>query len=79
MLNVTKTELVMFKAKHKKLDFEFNLTLNDKRIKIDKHLQWEDHIDEFEIKLNRAKTLLFKVREYVSTETLRPIYYAIFD
>ena len=32
MLNVTKTELVIFKAKHKKLDFEFKLTLNDKKV-----------------------------------------------
>ena len=44
--------------------------MTKKCIKIDKHLQQGDHKDEFEIKLNRAKTLLFKVREYVSTQTL---------
>ena len=30
MLNVTKTELVIFKPKHKKLDFEFKIKLNGK-------------------------------------------------
>ena len=48
-------------------------------IKIDKQLNWRDHINEVTIKLNRANALLFKVREYVSTDTLRSIYYAIFD
>ena len=49
MLNVTKTELVIFKPKCKKLDFEFKIKLNDKKrfqtnsvkclgIKIDKQL-----------------------------------------
>ena len=48
-------------------------------IKVDKQLTWRDHINEVAIKLNRANAILHKVREYVSTGTLRSIYYAIFD
>ena len=89
-LNVTKTELVIFKPKRKKLDFEFKIKLNGKKlfqtnsvkylgIKIDKQLNWREHINEVAIKLNRANAMLYKVREFVSTDTLRSIYYAIFD
>ena len=89
-LNVTKTELVIFKPKHKKLDFEFKIKSNGKKlfqtnsvkylgIKIDKQLNWREHINEVAIKLNRANAMLYKVREFVSTDTLRSIYYAIFD
>ena len=89
-LNVTKAELVIFKPKCKKLDFEFKIKLNGKKlfqsnsvkylgIKIGKQLNWKEHINESAIKLNRANAILYKVREFVSTNTLRSIYYAIFD
>ena len=82
MLNVTKTELVIFKPKRKKLDFEFKIKLNGKKlfqtnsvkylgIKIDKQLNWREHINEVAIKLNRANAMLYKVTEFVSTDTLR--------
>ena len=48
-------------------------------ITIDKQLNWREHINEVAIKLNRANAMLYKVREFVSTDTLRSIYYAIFD
>ena len=48
-------------------------------IKIEKQLNWRDHINEVAIKLNKANAMLYKVREFVSTDTLRSIYYAIFD
>ena len=48
-------------------------------IKIDeKNLTWIDHINGITIKLNRASAMLFKVREFVNTKTLKSIYYAIF-
>ena len=89
-LNVTKTELVIFKPKHKKLDFEFKIKSNGKKLfqtnsvkyldmKIDKQLNWKEHINEVAIKLNRANAMLYKVREFISTDPLRSIYYAIFD
>ena len=51
-------------------------------IKIDKQLNWRDHINEAAIKLNRDNAMLFKKGEYVSaetSETLRYILYVIFD
>ena len=48
-------------------------------IKIDKRLDWVDHVNEAVIKLNRTNVMLYKVREYVSTDTLKPMYYAILD
>ena len=89
-LNVSKTELILFKPKMKKLDFDLKLKLYGKRlyrtksvkylgIKIDEHLTWLDHINEITIRLNRATAILFKVREFVNIKILKSIYYAIFD
>ena len=65
MLNVTKTKLVVFKPKRKKLDLEFKVKLNVKKLfqtnsvkcfgmKIDKQLNWRDHINKDAIKPNRS-------------------------
>ena len=54
-LNVTKTELVIFKTKRKRPNFESKIKLNGKKlfqtnsvkyldIKVDKLLNWRDHI-----------------------------------
>ena len=40
---------------------------------------WREHINEAAVKLNRANAILYKVREFVSTDTLRSICFAIFD
>ena len=89
-LNVSKTELILFKPKMKKLDFDLKLKLNGKRIyptksvkclgiKIDENLTWIDHINDTAIKLNGANAMLFKVREFVNIKTPKSIYYAISD
>ena len=76
-LNVGQTEQVIFTHQRKKLDTEIKIKLNRKRlcpsqsvkyfgIKIDKNLDWKDHIFGIEVKLNRANTLLFKVRNFVN-------------
>ena len=73
-----------------KTGFEFKIKLNGKKplltnsvkhfvVKLDRQLSWRDHINEVAIKLNRANTMLYKVTEYVSTNTFRSIYYDIFD
>ena len=73
-LNARKTELILFKSKMKKLDFDLKLKRNSKKlyptksvkylgIKIDENLTWIDHINDIAIKLNRANAMLFKVRE----------------
>ena len=70
-LNVKKTEMDIFKSKRKKLNDTVKIKLNGKRIyptasvkylcvKIDQHLNWQHHINDLSVKLNRANTLLFK-------------------
>ena len=48
-------------------------------VKIDGKLTWQHHVNDLSIKLNRANSLLFKIRKYVSRKILRSIYFAIFD
>ena len=89
-LNVEKTELVIFKRKKKKLKCPIRIKLSRKRlypsnsikylgVKIDKNLNWNDHIHDIATKLNRANALLFKIRNYVNFNTLKSIYFVIFD
>ena len=89
-LNVKKTELVIFKHKKKKLECPVRIKLSRKRlypsnsikylgVKIDENLNWKDHIHDIATRLNRANGLLFKIRNYVNFNTLKSIYFAIFD
>ena len=89
-LNVKKTEMVIFKSKHKKFEGDLKIKLCGKRlyptesvkylgVKIDANLSWQYHVNDLSIKLNRANALLFKMRKYVSLKILRSIYFAIFD
>ena len=89
-LDVKKTELVIFKQERKKLDCPIKIKFSRKRlypsksvkylgIKIDKNLNWKQHINDIAIKLNRANALLFTIRNYVNKYILRTIYFAIFD
>ena len=89
-LNVKKTEMVIFKSKQKKFEGDLKIKLCGKRlypsesvkylgVKIDTNLNWEHHVNDLSIKLNRHNALLFKMRKYVSLKILRSIYFAIFD
>ena len=48
-------------------------------VKIDENLNWKDQTYDIVAKLNRANALLYKIRNYVSFNTLKVIYFAIFD
>ena len=74
-LNVKKTEMVIFKSTQKKFEGDLKIKLCGKRlyptesvkiVKIDTNLNWEHHVNDLSIKLNRANALLFKMRKYVS-------------
>ena len=89
-LNVGKTELVIFKSLRKVLLDEIKIKLSGKRlypsnsvkylgIKIDRFLHWHDQVNSIAVKLDRANALLLKIRNYVITETLRNIYFEMFD
>ena len=89
-LNVQKTELVIFKHQRKKIDSEVKIKLSRKRlyptdslkylgIRTDESLKWKHHVSDIVIKLNRENALLFKIRNFVNVNTLKTIYYGIFD
>ena len=82
--------MVIFKSKEKKLEDDLKMKLCGKRldpteivkylaVKIDANLNWQHHVNDLLIKLNRANALLFKMKTYVSLKILRSIYFAIFD
>ena len=89
-LNVDKTEMILFKPIKKPLDCQLKLKLNGKRlyqtssvkylgIKIDQYLNWQGHINNIAINLNKKNAMLYKVRQFVNERTKTSIYHAIFD
>ena len=77
--------MIIFKSKQKKFEGDLKIKLCGKRlyptesVKNHTNLSWQYHINDLSIKLNRANTLLFKIRKYASLKILRSIYFAIFD
>ena len=80
--NVEKTKLVIFKHQRKKLVTEIKIKLNRKQlypsqsvryigIKIDQNLNWKDYINDIVVKLNRANSLLSKIRNFVNITILK--------
>ena len=81
-LNVEKTELIIFKSPRKVLPDETKIKLSGKRLypwnstkylggRIDRFLHWHDQVNSIAVKLNRANSLLLKIRNYVNMKTLR--------
>ena len=88
-LNFAKTEVILFKTKHKPCDTNLRLKLCRKRlcktkylrylgIKVDENLNWKIHIHDLTSKLNRANAILAKLRHFVEREIWRSTYFAIF-
>ena len=48
-------------------------------VRIDRFLHWHGEVNSIAVELNRANALLLKIRNFVNMETLRNIYFAIFD
>ena len=89
-LNANKTELVIFKSKHKNINKNLNFRISGQRItpvhslkylgvKLDANLTFSPHINDLSLKLSRANGMLSKIRHYVNYETLLSIYHAIFN
>ena len=89
-LNVSKTELIIFKPKRKPLDFNVKIKLNGKRVyptdsmrylgvKIDSKLNWRSYVNAIATKLNHANAMLYKVRDCVDANILKAIYNALFE
>ena len=88
-LNVAKTEVILFKTKHKPCDTDLRLKLSRKRlyktkylrylgIKSDENLNWKVYIHDLASKLNRANVILAKLTYFVNSEILTSTYFAIF-
>ena len=90
-LNVSKTEVVLFKSSKKKLtDVPLKLKLDGKRlyptksvkylcIKIDEDLNWKQQISDIAIELIKANGILSKLRDFIDRKTLKSIYHTIFE
>ena len=89
-LNVSKTEIVLFRTKNKKINRKLNFRLSGQKITptthtkylgiiLDQHFLWDQHLKMLKKKLSRANGLLAKARYYTSTNLLRTLYFAIFE
>ena len=87
-LNVSKTEVVLFKWTTKLADVPLKLKLNGKRlyltnlvkylgINIDESLNWKQQISNIAIKLNKKNGTLSKLRHFIERKTLKSIYHAM--
>ena len=89
-LNVNKTELVIFRSPKKLIYRNLNFRLSGQKIELkhhtkylgvlfNEHLLFNEHMNTLKQKFNRENGILAKLRYYVSANTLKTIYYALFD
>ena len=89
-LNCSKTELILFRHPNKPINYDLKVKINGTKlmpstfvkylgINLDSHLNWSYQVDCLAPKLTRAAGMLSKIRHYVSTATLRNIYFGIFS
>ena len=87
-LNIKKTQIIIFKAKNKKLHESIDVKLNNEKIKqvksikflginIDSNLTWKQHINYITKKVSKTTGILYKARHYVSPNILRTLYHAL--
>ena len=89
-LNADKTELILFRSKNKVITKNLNFQISGQKIhsltqtkylgiNLSENLKFKKHMELPKTKLNRANSLLPKIRHLVSKNLLRTIYFAIFD
>ena len=88
-LNVSKTEVLLFRPPRKKINYDLKIKLCGKRlywskqvkylgIILDEHLSWKFCINSVTTKLTRANGIMSNLRFYVDQRTLVAIYNALF-
>ena len=88
-LNISKTNYVIFHSPSRRIDEFIRINLGSKTltrvdyikyldILVDSTLSWKPHITELSKKLARTTGIFFKIRHYVSHETLKLLYYSSF-
>ena len=89
-LNVAKTEVVLFKNRSKRMDYNIKIKLDSKLMRfskctkylgllIDENLSFHNHIENVISKLRKANAALCIIRHYVSFTILRLIYFSFFQ
>ena len=89
-LNAAKTEMLFFRNPNRPINTELNLKIDGKKIVpahnvkylgvyLDEFLSFKSHASELSSKLRRSNGMLAKIRHFVPSETLRSIYFSIFD
>ena len=83
------TQNVIFHSKERKTDEFIRIKIGSKTIKrenyvkylsilVDSTLTWKPHITQLSKKLSRSVRIFFKIRHYVTPETLKVLYYSLF-
>ena len=86
-LNIEKSSLVLFRRQRKKLARNTTAKMMGQSIKekdytkylgilIDKTLSWSLHMKHVNLKISKGIAILFKLRHYVSKNTLKKLYHA---
>ena len=89
-LNTSKTEIIIFKAKTKKITKYLNFRLSGQKIHIKNNVKylgitiqddlgWETHINNLLKKLTQSVAILSKVRHYTPKWLARTILYSLFS
>ena len=89
-INTSKTELVIFKSRHKKITKHLNFPISGQSIQpsyqikylgviIQDASHWTTHLVNVKEKLSRCNGLLSKIKHYVPKHLLRTIYYSLFS
>ena len=89
-LNVTKNEVVIFRAEGEVFDTDLKLKMSGKILypshhvkylgaKLDKYFNWGTHVNQLCVKLVKANVMLSKIHYFVNQTTLRYIYFALFN
>ena len=88
-LNLGKTELVVFRRQHTKLNNSFKIKLDRKRlftitsvkylrVLSDEHLTWSPQISHVQMKLIQAIGILSKLKYQVTIHILKTVYHSLF-
>ena len=89
-LNSQKTDLILFKPSSRKTELRLTVKIGDTKIfpsntikylgvLIDTALTWRPQIEELSKKLTRVVAILSKVRHFVPFNTLKCLYYSLFQ
>ena len=89
VLNIDKTNFVIFHSQHRIITDCIALKIEKKKIRqefsvrfwgvlLDSTLSWKNHLTELSKKLARATGIFYKIRHYAPRDTLTLLYHAVY-